>query len=340
MTMQTIWIPRVGGPEVLELRDTDIPTLGDNEVLIKVRAAGVNFADLMIRKGLYPEAPPLPLIPGYEISGSIVNTGKNIQRELLDRPVVAFTRFGGYSEYVTVPTGRFFPMPGSLSYESAAGLPVAYCTAYALIFVMGSLRSGDKLLIHNAGGAVGLAAFNLARQIGASVYGTAGSYKHAFLKAQGFTEVFDYNHRSWGRNALDSIQGKGFDLIIDPVGGSSWKKSYKLLGSGGRLGMYGISSACEKKGHCIFKLLQTVFQMPFFHSLGLVNGNRGVFGVNMARFWSEPEKIGEWMNYILSGIADGWIVPHIDRFFPFSEADKAHQYIESRKNIGKIILVP
>jgi NADPH:quinone reductase-like Zn-dependent oxidoreductase len=294
----------------------------------------------LIRKGLYPEAPRLPLVPGYEIAGEIKAVGKNVAREFLTTPVIAFTRFGGYSEYVIVPAGHFFPMPESMSFETGAAIPVAYCTAYLLTRVLGCLRPGDNLLIQNAGGAVGLAAFELARQAGATVYGTAGVRKHDYLKNIGFADVFDYYKPSWTDEAQDLLAGRGFDLIIDPVGGKSWRKSYQMLGPGGRLGMYGISSSCENRGFCTLKLLQTVFQMPVFHPLSLLNQNKGVFGVNMARLWNASDKIGSWMQHILRGFGEGWIRPRVDRVFSFNEAALAHRYIESRQNIGKVILIP
>jgi len=338
--MQSIWITKTGGPDVMQIRDTDFDGPGKNEVLIKVKAAGINFADLLIRKGLYPEAPRLPLVPGYEVAGEIEEVGPEVSGDLVSKPVIAFTRFGGYSEYVFVPVGHFFPMPEFLSYETGAALPVAYCTAHLLINILGSVRDGDKLLIHNAGGAVGLAAFELARKIGATVYGTAGRHKHAFLKNLGFADVFDYSTESWIVKARQLLDGKGFDLIIDPIGGKHWQKSYRALGPGGRLGMYGISSSCDNKGFCTLKLLQTLFQMPGFHPLSLLNQNKGIFGVNMARLWDQPDRIASWMKHILNGLGDGWITPHVDKIFPFSEVGMAHDYIESRKNIGKVILVP
>jgi NADPH:quinone reductase-like Zn-dependent oxidoreductase len=134
--------------------------------------------------------------------------------------------------------------------------------------------------------------------------------------------------------------GRGVDLVIDPIGGSHWKKSYAALRHTGRLGMFGVSAASANGVAGKLKLLKAALQMPRFHPLGLLNKNRGVFGLNLGHMWHEPEKVADWMTVILAGVNEGWVRPHVDKAFAFDQAGEAHQYLESRKNLGKVVLVP
>ena len=338
--MKSILIRKTGGPEVLEVCERAEPIPDEGEVLVQVKAAGINFADILTRKGLYPDAPKLPLTPGYEVAGIIRETGPNVDQKLTDKRVICFTRFGGYSEYVSVPVSQIFEIPEGVDFEHAASLPVAYCTAYLLLVVMGSLQPYETVLIHNAGSGVGLAALNIAKRIGARVIGTASAQKHEDLLEMGYDALIDYCTVPWEKSLNKYTNGHGIDLIIDPIGGKNWLKSYRALAPTGRLGMYGISSVCQKKFGSNLSLLTTVLQMPLFHPLSFLDKNKGVFGVNMAHLWNLPEKIRNWMTVILEGVTLGWVNPHLDNIFQITEAGKAHSYIESRKNIGKVVLVP
>jgi NADPH:quinone reductase-like Zn-dependent oxidoreductase len=338
--MKCIRVTNYGGPEQLKISEITRPRLRSGEVLIEVKACGINFADILLRKGLYPDGPGLPLIPGYEISGDIVALGSGVDPELMNQSVISFTQFNGYSEFVAVPVDHTFSKPQKFNYAESVAIPVAYCTAYQLLVVMGSLLPNETVLIHNAGGGVGLAAFEIAIHTGARIIGTASIKKHARLKKMGFEMLVDYSKEDWVSSVKKFTSGKGVDLIVDPIGGAHWRKSFKALGTSGRLGMYGISSTCENKGWRFFKLIKTVIGMPVFHALNLVNSNRGVFGVNMAHLWSEPQKIRYWMNSILTGIKDGWVHPHVDKIFSLEDTGAAHKYIENRLNFGKVILVP
>ena len=250
------------------------------------------------------------------------------------------TRFGGQSEYVAVNAMQMFEKPEGLTFEQAAAIPVNYLTAYALIVVMGSLHQGESVLIHNAGGGVGLAALDIAKRIGAITFGTASPSKHQFLKERGLDHPIDYRSQDWLPVLKDLTKGRGVDLVLDPIGGAHWKKSYAALRHTGRLGMFGVSTASANGFRGKLKLVKAAVQMPRFHPLSLLNKNRGVFGLNLGHLWHEPEKVAVWMQEILKGVEEGWINPHVDRAFPFEEAGAAHQYMEQRKNIGKVVLVP
>src|SRR5436305_13655729 len=171
--MRQIWITKAGGPEVLQIKDAPDPSPAAGEVRIRVEASGVNFADIMGRMGLYPDLPRMPVVPGYEVSGRVDAVGSGVDAEWLGRDVIALTRFGGYSEMISVPLNQVFPRPHALSAMEAAALPVNYFTAWQLIVVMGGLKRGECVLLHSPGGGVGLPATQSARHLGAMVSGTA-----------------------------------------------------------------------------------------------------------------------------------------------------------------------
>ena len=338
--MRQVVTTRNGGVEVLKVQEVPNPKPGKGEVVVQVKAAGLNFADILARQGLYPDGPKKPCVMGYEVAGVLESIGEDVDRDLVGKEVVAMTRFKGQAEKVAVAANQLFPKPESLSFEQAAAIPVNYLTAYALLVVMGSLKDGEAVLIHNAGGGVGLAALDIAKKIGATTYGTASPGKHEFLRERGLDHAIDYRNQDWLPVLMQLTDGRGVDLVIDPIGGSHWKKSYAALRTTGRLGMFGVSAASANGLKGKLKLIKAAAQMPRFHPLGLLNKNRGVFGLNLGHMWHEPEKVATWMKVILDGVGEGWIRPFVDKAFPFEQAGAAHSYLEERKNIGKVVLVP
>jgi NADPH:quinone reductase-like Zn-dependent oxidoreductase len=338
--MRQIVTTKTGGVEVLEVQEAPDPKPDKGEVVVQVKAAGLNFADILARQGLYPDGPKKPCVMGYEVAGIIEEVGDGVDHSIVGTPVVAMTRFGGQSEKVVVQEKQLFDKPESLSFEQAAAIPVNYLTAYALLVAMGGLRKGESVLIHNAGGGVGLAALDIAKHIGATTYGTASPGKHEFLRERGLDHPIDYRNQDW-LPVLKQLTGdRGVELVIDPIGGAHWKKSYAALRSTGRLGMFGVSAASANGLAGKLKLVKAALQMPRFHPVALLNKNRGVFGLNLGHMWHEPEKVAEWVEEIMRGIDEGWIRPHVDKAFPFAQAGDAHAYMESRKNTGKVVLVP
>jgi NADPH:quinone reductase-like Zn-dependent oxidoreductase len=336
--VKQIFIVGQGGPDKLQLRESADPTPARGEIRIRVRASGINFADIMARRGLYPDSPRIPCVVGYEVSGTVDAVGSGVDESWVGREVLALTRFGGYSDVVIVPEKQVFAKPDSLSHEQAAAVPVNYLTAWQLLVVMGSLKHGETVLIHNAGGGVGLAAIDIACQIGATVYGTASGGKHPFLMGRGLHEAIDYRTKDWAVELDRVTNGKGVALIIDPLGGSHWKKSFKALRSTGRLGMFGVSTVTASKLFGPLRLLPAALGMPLFHPLALMNANKSVFGVNLGHLWHETQMIAAWMEILLQGIADGWVRPHVDKSFPLERVGEAQTYMEQRKNIGKVVL--
>ena len=329
-----------GGLDVLKIEARPDPVPGPDEVIVRVRAAGLNFADILARQGLYPDAPPKPCVMGYEVSGVVEELGQGVNADLKGKSVIALTRFGGQSELIAVKATQMFEKPDALTFEQCAAIPVNYLTAYALLVVMGSLHEGESVLIHNAGGGVGLAALDIAKKIGTTTFGTASPGKHDFLIERGLDHPIDYRGKDWLPVLLEMTDGRGVDLVIDPIGGTHWKKSYAALRHTGRLGMFGVSTASATGIAGKLKMLKAVVQTPWFHPFALLNKNRGVFGLNLGHMWHEPEKVAVWMRDILRGVHEGWVQPYVDRTFSFAETADAHRYIEERRNIGKLVLVP
>jgi NADPH:quinone reductase-like Zn-dependent oxidoreductase len=338
--MKQIFITGHGGPEKLKIQEAPDPTPGEGTLRIRVKASGINFADILARQGLYPDSPKIPCVVGYEVSGAVDAAGKGAGESWVGKDVIAMTRFGGYSDVVVVPANQVFERPASLTHEQCAAIPVNYLTAWQLLVVMGSLSEHETVLIHNAGGGVGLAAIDIARHIGARILGTASTGKHAFLKQRGLHEAIDYRTQDWTVELKRLTDGRGVELIIDPMGGSHWKKSYKALRNTGRLGMFGISAVTESSLFGPLRLLPVALGMPFFHPIPLMNNNRSVFGVNLGHMWHEGHKIRVWMEALLRGVSEGWVRPHVDKAFGFDQAGEAQAYMEARRNIGKVVLQP
>ena len=338
--MKQVYITGYGGPNRLQLRESPDPTPKAGELRIRVRASGINFADILARRGLYPDAPKLPSVVGYEVSGTVDAIGPGVDSRWQGREAFGLTRFQGYADTVVVPAEQLFEKPGDLSHEQAAAIPVNYLTAWQLLVVMGALHPSESVLIHNAGGGVGLAAIDIARHIGATIYGTASSAKHAFLEQRGLHHAIDYRRGDWTPELMRLTEGFGVELVLDPLGGGHWKKSYRALRHTGRLGMYGASTLAESGLIRPLAYLKVGVSLPWFNPVGLMNANRGVFGVNLGHMWHEIAKIRQWMEALLAGVAEGWVRPHVDRSFPLAQVGEAQTYIEERKNTGKVMLLP
>jgi synaptic vesicle membrane protein VAT-1 len=340
--MRQIWIPKAGPPEVLEIKEAPDPQPKAGEVRIRVEASGVNFADIMGRLGIYPDLPPMPVVPGYEVAGRVDAVGDGVDTGWTGRDVFAVTRFGGYADVVCVPLNQVFARPAEMSVLEAAALPVNYLTAWILIVVMGGLKRGETVLVHSAGGGVGIAATQIAKHIGARVIGTASAGKHAELRALGVDDLIDYRTEDFETRAREMTGGRGVELILDAVGGDSWKKGYRLLAPTGRLGMFGLSAAATGKGRSVVSMLAAVARMPWFqfNPLALMNANKGVFGVNLGHLWGEIDRQRQWVDGLMELWSIKAIKPKIAKTFRFDEAAKAHHFIQDRGNIGKVLLVP
>jgi NADPH:quinone reductase-like Zn-dependent oxidoreductase len=339
--LRQVWITRAGPPEVLVLREAPDPAPKPGEVLIGVRASGVNFADILARLGLYPDAPKLPAVVGYEVAGDIAAVGDGVTRSIGEK-VLALTRFGGYSDRVCVPAAQAFPLPENMSYEEGAAVPVNYLTAYQMLVQMGSLKPGERVLVHSAGGGVGLAAIDLCKIHGAEIIGTASASKHAFLRERGVDHMIDYTTQDYEPEVKRLTKGRGVHIVLDAMGGEHWKKGYQCLAPTGRLVMFGISNAVAGKTRSMLSIFKMLIKTPFFSfpPPRLMNDNKALIGVNLGHMWGEKELLGRWILQILAWYREGKIRPTVDARFPLAEAAAAHHYIQDRKNIGKVVLVP
>ena len=336
--MQQVIITRHGGPEVLHVRETAEPQLKSGDVLIDVQFSGINFADLLMRMGLYPSAPKPPFTPGYEVSGVITKVGSTENDELLGKSVAALTKFGGYSSKVVVKKDRLIALPDGIDMAQAAAMPVVYLTSYVMLSLQAHLQKDEWVLIHNIGGGVGLAAVELSRMIGANIIGTASVGKHDRLREKGIHHLIDYNTEDFVARVKEITEGKGVDVIIDPIGGENLKKSYKALGSFGRLVVFGFSKAASGPRRKVLHLLKEYIKTPKFSPIQLMGHNKGVFGCHLGMVMDRQELLQECMQKLMSYFQSGDINPHVDRVFPLNRVTDAHQYIMDRRNFGKVLL--
>jgi synaptic vesicle membrane protein VAT-1 len=339
--VKAVWIKKAGDPSVLEVREAADPSPKANEVKIRVAASGLNFAEVMARKGLYPDAPKLPCVVGYECAGTIEEVGVEVKALKKGQRVLAMPYFGAHASVVCVPEKNALAIADSMSFEEAAALPVTYLTAYHMLFHVASLREGDTVLVHAAAGGVGIAVAQLAKTVkNVRVFGTASASKHALIKAQGITDPIDYHSTDYAMEIQRATSGRGVDIVLDSLGGKDWKKGYKLLAPAGRLVAYGFSNINSGSRRSIWQLIKAALGIPLYTPLGLMNDNKLVAGVNMGHLWDETELLRKEMHAILRLYDDGVVRPVVDSTFPFERAADAHRRIEERKNVGKVLLIP
>lgn len=343
--MKAVVLTGTGGYDVLQVEERPDPPVGPGEVRIAVKAAGINFADTMARIGLYPDAPKPPCVLGYEVAGEIEAVGEGVTEHKTGDRVVAGTRFGGQAELITVPAEQALPLPDELSFEQGAAFPVNYGTAYAALIMMGSLREGDRVLIHAAGGGVGISATQIARNAGAEIFGTASPSKHDAIRAQGVTHAIDYRSQDFEAETMRITGGEGVDLVIDALGPTSFRKDYRLLRPGGRLVMYGLSENSKQGKRSIPLTLKSLFAMPtatmpWWKSLLVMNENKGVFGLNMLKWWDAEGNLDRVVEPLMADLEAGRLQPVVAEAFPFERAGDAHKFIAERRNVGKVVLFP
>ena len=332
--MKAIVITKHGGPGVLRVDEQPDPALSAGEIRIDVAAAGVNFADVMARLGLYPDAPKTPCVVGYEVAGTVTEIGPGVDTFSVGQRVVASTKFGGYSSEVTVPVDCAFVLPDTFSFEQGAAIPVNYATAWAGLVDYGNLQPGARVLIHSVGGGVGIAATQIAKRTGAEVYGTASPGKHDRVLELGVDHALDYTEAGWERGLPK------FDLVLDAVGGKSFRRSYSMLRGGGRLIAYGASSVVAGEKRNPVAALKAVARMPRFNLIKQTGESKAVIGLNMLTLWNEHGSLQPWIKPLQELLDDGTVSPVIAGSFRFEEAGAAHTMLTERRNIGKVLLSP
>ncbi len=339
--MRAVWIPKYGKPDVLEVREAADPTPGRGQVRIRVRASGINFAEIMARQGLYQDAPPPPMVVGYEVAGVIDALGPEVDGREEGQRVLAMTQFGGYADTVCVDAPQSYVLPQSMSFEEGAALPVNYLTAYHMLFNVFRLRPGDHVLIHQAAGGVGTAASQLCRSVGGvTTYGTASKAKHDYVRGHGCDHPIDYHSVDYADEVRRLTDGRGVHVVLDALGGDDWKKGYSLLRPGGLLMPFGWANMAKFGKRRMTHVVGQLTKMPWWTPMKLMHENKGVAGVNMGHLWDERELTNEAFTALLRMYEEGQIKPHVDRAFPMEQASQAHAYIEAGQNVGKVLLTP
>ncbi|MBI4462192.1 MAG: zinc-binding dehydrogenase [Acidobacteria bacterium] len=338
--MRAVFAKRYGPPEVLELRELPDPTPHEGQMRVRVAASGINFADLLMRLGLYPGTPKPPFIPGLELAGTIEAVGAGVAASRIGERVLTMMHTGAYADQVVIPAERAVPIPPAMSFAEAAALPVNYLTAYHALIHMAGLRAGERVLIHAAAGGVGLAALELCKLRGAETFGTASAAKHDFLRARGLDHPIDYQTQDFEAKVQRLTARRGVDVVLDAVGGESFRKSYRLLAPAGRLIVFGLSQAVRGRRRSLASLW-ALLKTPRFHAMNLMRHNRAVVGVHLGALGrTNPALIKEQLGELFRLHAEGKIKPYVGKTFPLAEAAAAHRFLHDRQNLGKVLLVP
>jgi NADPH:quinone reductase-like Zn-dependent oxidoreductase len=332
-------LPKTGDPDVFEIQERPEPSLGPGRLRIQVRAAGVNFADLMARQGLYPDAPDLPAVLGYEVAGEVKDVGEGVERFAPGDKVLGWCRFGGYAEVVSAPEQDLIALPDGWSFEEGASFPVVYSTAYAALVAYGNLRSGERLLIQAAAGGVGIACTQIAKLLGAEIFGTASASKHDAIREFGVQHAIDYRDKDFA-DEVRRIAGEEspLDLIVDGIGAASWKAGYGLLRPGGRLVMIGASSFVSGDKRNLRKAALNLAKVPRFNPIKMSSESRSVMGLNMLRLWDARGTLDEYTDALAPWVDQGLLRPVVSETFPLERVADAHRYVGERKNVGKVVL--
>ena len=343
--MRAVLLRKPGPPQSLRVENVPDPTPGPGEVLIQVRAAGVNFTDVLSRQGLNPEALKPPFILGHETSGEILALGPGVDGTGgivgargfgVGQRVLAYHLSGGYAEKVAVPVEQVFPIPDKLAYQCAVILPLNYGTAYIALYRTGVVEPGMRVFIHAAAGGVGMAAVDLCRREGLEMTGGAGTHlKRSRLIVEGVKHVVQSRHLSIRRLARRIYGDRGYDIILDSVGGLTIRDGLRALRPGGRvvtLGVGGIS------GGGFLGAIRYLLRVPRMTFIDLLKPSLGLYGVNMREMLANRPLMRKVLEELLGMAAEGEINPQPGRVMALEEAGEAHRLLQSRTNVGKIVL--
>jgi len=337
-----VLIERHGPPEVFVERDVPLPAPGSGEVHLRVRAAGINFADLFMRAGLYDTVPPRPYSPGFEVAGEVVATGEGAGDWSPGDRAVALIRYGGYAHDIVVPARNLFRYPESLSPAEAAAVPVVFLTAWVCLSECARARAGETVLILGAAGGVGSAAVQLAVRHGMRVIGTAGTpEKRAFVTGELGAEACFDSRGDWEPDVRRMIGERELDVALDAMGGEATAACRRLLAPLGRLVFYGMSSALPTRRKNWPRAAVAWLKTPRIHPMDLVQPCIGIFGVHLLHLQEREELLLPGLDEIYRGIEAGELRPILDSTYPLTRDGvvEAHHYIHARRNQGKVVLV-
>lgn len=337
MMKAAVLIKKGSGDEAFEIQEVPKPERGDNEILIKVESFGLNFADVMARRGLYNSAPQMPSIIGYEVVG-IVEAASDDGAHLIGKRVVGFTRFGGYAEYAVTHIDACSEVDDMNAGEAAA-IAVQYATAYYMTFDAIRLYPGDRVMIHAGAGGVGTALIQLCKLQGCEVFSNAGSdEKLSYMEEQGADHVLNYRKQDYAVEIPILTKGEKLQATFNPIAGATFKKDMKLIGSGGKVILFGGSDRIGKKWGTLSSL-NFVRKMGLIMPIGLLMHSKSIIGVNMLPLADRnPQILKRCMENVVKLVKEGKIQPQVGASFKVEEIGKAHDLLESRKSTGKIIV--
>jgi synaptic vesicle membrane protein VAT-1 len=339
--MRAVWVTGTSGPDGLQVRESADPEPGPGQVRVRVRAAGLCFSEVMAAQGLYPDAPKLPAVLGYEAAGVIDAAGDGVEAYGAGDRVLALTRFGGHSDVLCVDADQVFTIPDDKDFTEAAALPVNYLTAYHMLYRVACVRPGERVLVHMAAGGVGIAVLQWCAAISqVETFGTASAAKHQALRDEGCAHPIDYHSTDYAAEVRRLTGGEGVDVVLDPLGGADWRKGLKLLRPGGRLVAYGFANLTSGQRRRPAHIVKQIASIPLLTPLALMNANRTVSGVNIGHLLDEMTLLRSALAEAVTQWAAGKITPRIDATYPFAEAAEAHRRILSHGNVGKIVLTP
>jgi NADPH2:quinone reductase len=324
LSMKAIRINETGGPEVMHVEEIEMPTPREGEVLVKVAAAGINFADLAQRQGAYLTRTRTPTTLGFEFAGTVEALGPGVSSPAVGTRVVAFGD-GGYAEYAIAPITSVVPIPPNLDFVHAAAVPVQGITAYQLLRESARIEPGESVLVHAAAGGVGTLAVQLAKLMGAgTVVGTASnSSKLELVRRLGADAASNYTEADWVEQVKNATGGKGADIILEMVGGEIAEQSLQCLAPYGRMVIYGAASG----------------QIAQFTGIQLMYKNQAIIGYWLTAQLSRTHRIAMAMMEIMQYLASGKLEIIVGQTFPLTEAAAAHRAIADRKTVGKVVLV-
>lgn len=324
--MKAVRLQEFGGPEVLEIVEIERPVPTGREVLVEIKAIGVNYADTARREGQYVVKTPLPFIPGAEIAGVVVAVGEKVTTVKPGTRVVTLIESGGYSEFALADERSLIPLPEQLDFRNAAALPLQGLSAYHVLKTMGRLEKGETVLVHAAAGGVGTLAVQLAKLFGAGkIIATASSAEKLKLARQmGADVLVNYTESNWVEQVLEATGGKGVDVALEMVGGDVFNKTLKCLATFGRLVVFGAASGQPSK----------------MYPSSLMARNQSVIGFFLPQIMRKPELLQPSLVELLTYLGEGKLKLTIGGVFPLEDAVVVHRLLQSRKTTGKLILEP
>jgi NADPH:quinone reductase-like Zn-dependent oxidoreductase len=335
-TEAIILIKNGDASQAFERKATTINVPKSGEVLIESEAFGLNYADVMARRGLYREAPPLPAVIGYEVVGRIIALGEGVNPNLLEKRVIAFCRFGGYAKHV-VSAAHGVAVIQETPAEEAMALCTQAVTAYYMSEYLSPIHKGDRVLIHAAAGGVGTILIQLAKQKGAEVFAKIGDEKkEKLVKSLGADHIINYTTSDYAQQIQILLKGNKLDSSFNPVAGSTFKKDMKLLGAGGKIVLFGGSELASGKWGFLSQL-NFVRKMGFFLPIALMMQSKNILGVNMLKIAdNKPEILENCLQNVILIYENGKLIPQVGGKYHVNEIVAAHTALESGKTTGKL----